>query len=115
MSNENIQLTASAGARDGQKILRLKGPLNIHTIFDFQTAVRADSSPILIVDFSDVPFVDSTGVGALVAAHLSAKKANRTLVLAGINPQVRALLEMTRVSQFFSTYPTVQDAEAATS
>ena len=115
MASENIQIVTSDGARDGQKIIRLKGPLNIHTIFDFQTAVRAETSPTLILDFSDVPFIDSTGLGALVGAHLAAQKGQRKLALAGMNLQVRALLDMTKVGQFFTTYPTIQDAEAAIS
>ena len=99
----------------GKRFCGSKGPLNIHTIFDFQTAVRAETSPVLIVDFSDVPFIDSTGLGALVGAHLTAQKSNRKLALAAMNTQVKALLDMTHVSQFFKAYPTVQDAEAAVS
>jgi anti-sigma B factor antagonist len=113
MLKENIQIVSSAGARAGQTILRLKGPLNIHTIFDFQSAVRAESAPVLIVDFSDVPFIDSTGLGALVGAHLTVQKANRKMALVAMNAQVKALLDMTNVSQFFKSYPTIQEAEAA--
>jgi anti-sigma B factor antagonist len=115
MSNENIQIVSSAGARDGYKILQVKGPLNIHTVFDFQSALRAETSRTLIVDFTDVPFIDSTGLGALVGAQVAAQKANRKVAFAAMNPSVKALLDMTHVSQFFTTYPTVQDAETAVS
>ena len=115
MLKENMQIVSSAGTRAGQTILRLKGPLNIHTIFDFQAAVRAESSPVLIVDFSDVPFIDSTGLGALVGAHLTVQKANRKMALVAMNREVKALLDMTNVSQFFKAYHTVQEAEAAVS
>jgi anti-sigma B factor antagonist len=111
--DQNMQIVTSAGTRDGQKIMRLKGPLSIHTIFDFQTAVRAETSPTLIVDFSDVPFIDSSGLGVLVGAHLAAQKSNRKLALTAMNPQVKALMDMTKVGQFFCAYPTIQDAEAA--
>lgn len=113
MADKKIQITASSGARDGHKILALKGPLNIHTVFDFQNAVRAESAPTLIVDFSGVPFIDSAALGALVATHLATQKANRKLAMAGLNPQVRALLDMTRVSHFFHIYPSIEDAEKA--
>jgi len=111
MATQNIQIVTSSGARDGQRILTLKGPLNIHTLFDFQNAVRDESAPTLILDLSDVPFIDSAALGALVSAHLSRQKANGKIALAGMNSQVKALLEMTRVSQFFNIYPSVQDAE----
>ncbi len=115
MAIHNMQIITSAGARTGQKILHLKGPLNIHTIFEFQTAVRAETSPTVIVDFTDVPFIDSSGLGALVSAHLHAQKANRKVALAAMNSQVKALLDMTNVGKFFCAYPTIQDAEAAAS
>jgi anti-sigma B factor antagonist len=113
MPAENLQIVSSRGAREGQVILSLKGPLNIHTIFNFQAAVRAESSPALIVDFSGVPFIDSAGLGALVAAHVSARKANRKLVFAMMNTQVMALIEMTHLKQLFRIYPTIEDAESA--
>jgi len=115
MSTQNIQIVSSSGTSDGYKILRVKGPLNIHTIFDFQSALRAETSPALIIDFSEVPFIDSTGLGALGGVHVTAQKANRKLAFAAMNSQVKALLEMTHVSQFFNTYPTIHDAEAAVS
>lgn len=113
MARQNMQIVTSAGARDGQKVLRLSGPLNIQTMFDFQEAVRSESAPTLIVDFTNVPFIDSAGLGALVGVQLTAQRKNHKLVLTAMNPQVKALFDMTKVSDFFSTYPTVQDAEAA--
>ncbi|MGD0963759.1 MAG: STAS domain-containing protein [Candidatus Acidiferrales bacterium] len=113
MPNENLQIVTSPGSRDGSKILRIKGPLNIHTIFEFQNALRAESSSTLIIDFAEVPFIDSTGLGAMVGAHLAAQKVNRKIVFAAMNSQVKALLDMTHVSQFFNTYPTIDDAETA--
>jgi anti-sigma B factor antagonist len=115
MPSENIQVVTSAGDRAGQKILHVKGPLNIHTIFDFQSAVRRDASPSLIVDLSGVPYIDSAGLGALVAAYVGAERAQRKLVFAAMNERVTALIEMTHVSQVFETYASVQEAEARVS
>lgn len=113
--SSSIQIIPSDGAHGGQRVLSLKGPLNIHTMFDFQNAVRTESCPTLIVDFSGVPFIDSAALGTLVSICISAQRANRKLALAALNPQAKALLEMTRVDQFFASYPTIQDAEKATS
>jgi anti-sigma B factor antagonist len=113
MAIENIQIVASPGIKTGQTVLTLKGPLNIHTIFDFQTAARAESTPTLIIDFSGVPFIDSAGLGALVSVQLSSQKTDRKLVLAALNTQVTALLDMTHLTQLFRIYPSVSDAENA--
>jgi anti-sigma B factor antagonist len=113
MQNDNLQIVVSPGNREGQKILRLKGPLNMQTVFGFQAAVRAENSPVVIVDFTGVPFIDSAGLGALVGAYVATQKVQRKLVIAGMGTQVRALIEMTKVSQLLQSYDTVSEAEEA--
>jgi anti-sigma B factor antagonist len=113
MPIENMQAVASDGPHAGQRILHLKGPLSIHTVFEFQNLIRAETSPNVIIDFSGVPFIDSAGLGALVGAHISAQKARRRLSFAGMNTQAITLLEMTRIRGMFSIYPTVEEAESA--
>src|SRR5215472_3611337 len=115
MLEQSIQIQVVSGSQEGIRILRLAGPLSIHTIFAFHDAVRAEPPPALIIDFSGVPFIDSAGLGALVAANIAGQKAERKLALIGLNAQVRALLDMTRVAQLFKIYATVNEAETALS
>lgn len=99
------------GKQPGQRILRLHGPLVISNLFDFQTRVRADQSDLLIVDFSDVPYVDSAGIGALVGAYVTHQKDGRSLHLVGVNDRVRTVLQVTHVESFFRFYDSVDAAE----
>ncbi|HXW55933.1 MAG TPA: STAS domain-containing protein [Candidatus Cybelea sp.] len=112
MTDEKLQMIAAKGTRSGLSILRLTGPLSIHTLFAFHDAVRKDPPPALILDFSGVPYMDSAGLGVLVGAQVTAQKAGRTLAITGINQQVRALLEMTHVLGIFQLFQTVEEAEA---
>jgi anti-sigma B factor antagonist len=113
MGNDKFEISTSPGAHNGQEILSLKGALTIQTIFAFQNAVREQNSSSLIIDFSGVPFMDSAGLGALVGARLALQKANRPFALAALNQQVRALLDMSHVSQYFRIFPTVEEAQAS--
>jgi anti-sigma B factor antagonist len=113
MQNENLQIVVDSGNREGHKIMRLKGPLNLHTIFGFQAAVRAETSPVVILDFTGVPFIDSAGLGALVGAFVATQKVQRKLVVAAVGTQVKALIDMTKVSQLIQPYETVAEAEEA--
>jgi anti-anti-sigma factor len=115
MANENMQVVAAEGSREGTRVLTLKGPLTLQTLFQFQNAVRAETAPVVIIDFTEVPFVDSAGLGALVGAHVTAQKNKRAIYFTGFNPKVKALIEMTHIGQFFRTFPTVKDAEAVAS
>jgi anti-sigma B factor antagonist len=111
MPNENLQIVITPGNREGQKILSLKGSLNIQTIFGFQSAVRAETSPMVILDFSGVPFIDSAGLGALVGAYVAAQKKPQRMAVVGMNTQVKALVEMTKVSQLIKSFDTIGEAE----
>jgi anti-sigma B factor antagonist len=112
MADATLEIVTSVGPHD-EKVLSLKGPLTIHTLFTFQTAVREQGSSPLIIDFSGVPFMDSAGLGALVGACVALQKTHQKLAFSGMNPQVKALLDMTHVSQFFRIFPTLEEAQAA--
>ena len=59
MPKDPLTIEDSPGSRDGQRILRLVGPLVMNNLFDFQARVRGDNSRALILDFTQVPYVDS--------------------------------------------------------
>jgi anti-sigma B factor antagonist len=101
------------GSRAGIRVLRLAGPLTLLNIFGFQSQVRADDSHALILDFTNVPLVDSAGIGALVGAYVSRQKDGRSLGLVGVNKRIHQALEVTRVESFFHFYGTVAEAERA--
>jgi anti-sigma B factor antagonist len=113
MPHEPLHIEDTLGPKDGQRLLRLKGPLVIATLFDFQAKVRANSSRILIIDFGEVPYVDSAGIGALVGAYVSHQKDGRSLHLVGVSDRVHHALQVTRVEHFFQFFTTVAEAEEA--
>jgi anti-sigma B factor antagonist len=113
MANENLNIETTDGARAGQKILTLTGSLNIHTVFTFQTVTRAETAPEVIIDFTNVPFVDSAGLGALVGAYVAAQRHQRKLAVVGANKQVSALIDMTQVGTLVKCYPDIAAAQAA--
>jgi anti-sigma B factor antagonist len=115
MTQDNLQVVKSEGSREGQSILHIRGSLNIHTVFNFQEMLRNEPAQELIIDFSGVPYIDSAGLGALVAAYVGAQKTARKLAFVAMNTQVKALIDMTHVSKLFRSYPTIKDAEAALS
>ena len=56
----------------------------------------------LIIDFSDVPYIDSTGLGFLAGARVTAQNAGTRMVLANINEHVRRTIEDVKLLQFFT-------------
>ncbi|MDP0561976.1 MAG: STAS domain-containing protein [Candidatus Endonucleobacter sp. (ex Gigantidas childressi)] len=65
----------------------------------------------IIVDLTNVKFMDSSGLGALVAA-LKKMPGDGQLILAGAQPAVRDLFDLTSMEKLFSIATTVDDALA---
>ncbi|MBI1940275.1 MAG: STAS domain-containing protein [Acidobacteria bacterium] len=55
----------------------------------------------LVIDFAEVPYIDSTGLGFLAGARTSAEQAGVALILSGINPHVKKVLDGVQLTQFF--------------
>jgi anti-sigma B factor antagonist len=113
MPLEPLQIEDLEGSKDGQRVLRLTGPVLINNLFEFQAKVRANVSPALIIDLSNVPYMDSAGIGALVGAYVTHQKDGKSLALVGVTDRVRSALSVTRVDSFFRFFPTIADAEQA--
>ncbi|HET7209726.1 MAG TPA: STAS domain-containing protein [Terriglobales bacterium] len=97
-------------------VLRLRGPLTTENLPPFQNAVRREDSPTLFLDLTDVPYMDSAGLGSLVSAYTSLQKLGRRVILTGVNERVAKLFEITRVEQLFLMFPDLHAAiEALTS
>jgi len=111
MPQEPLTITDQLGARPGQRVLTLSGPLVLTTMFEFQATVRADQSQTLVIDFTNVPYVDSAGIGALVGAYVTRQNSGRRLALAGVSNRVHDALKVTRVEQFFEFFDSVSAAE----
>ncbi len=96
--------------KSGATVLRLHGPLLLGNFFPLQTMVRSDNSPLLIIDVSDMPYIDSAGIGCLVGAHVSRENSGRKLVLVGANERLQTSLKVTKVDALFVMAPTVEQA-----
>ena len=110
MPQEPLSIRDVDDATNGHRIFHLKGPILISNLFDFQTKVRGNTASKLILDLTEVPYVDSAGIGALVGAYVNHQKDGRSLALVGVNERVRNALKVTHVESFFRFFDSVQAA-----
>ena len=113
MPQEPLVIEDIPGPKDGQRILRLTGPLTMSTLFDFQSKIRTNTSRVLLLDFTNVPYVDSAGIGVMVGAYVSHQKDGRSLYLIGVNERVQNALKVTHVEKFFRFVDSLTAAEQA--
>jgi anti-anti-sigma factor len=111
MHNEPMTYNFAQGQSEGTMILTLVGPLTISTMFGFQDEFRTATPKAMILDMSEVPYMDSAGLGLIMNYYVAQSDHGRKLLLVGINERVVELFKMTRVQGVLQSYPTVEAAE----
>lgn len=76
---------------------------------DEMRGIADDGAQIIVLDLAEVDFLDSSGLGALVAAmkHLGA---GRSLQLAALSPTVAKVLKLTCMDRVFVIHDSVEEA-----
>ena len=74
-----------------------------------------DGARAIILDLAQVPYIDSTRLGELIAAHISVARQSGRLVLVCPTQRITALLKLAGLVVIFETYPTLEQARAALS
>jgi anti-sigma B factor antagonist len=98
-------------------VARVAGELDATAASDLrrQLVTAAETNPNVIVDLSGVPFIDSSGLSALLHASWDIRSRHGTLVLAGAGDKVRTVLAVTRLDTLFTVVGTVDEALRRTS
>jgi len=58
----------------------------------------------ILVDLGDVSWVNSTGLGILIAAHAQVERAGGELKLCQVSRRVESILMVTRLNMIFESY-----------
>lgn len=82
--------------------VHLHGELDISTaprLEEHLRRIEADRPATLLIDLSDLDFMDSTGLRLVLAADGRARDAGRRVVLVQGNPMVQRVLRITRLDE----------------
>jgi len=93
-------------------IYQLKGKLSLETVNEFLPASRAESARNVVLDMSEVNFLDSAGIGSLVSLFVSRRNQGKTFSLAALGPQAQAVVIVAGLQNLLSIYKTVDEAVA---
>lgn len=69
-----------------------------------------DGRPLIVVDLTKTEFMDSSGLGALIAGLKVARQAGGDLRIAGLTEQVHMVLQLTNLDQVLRPYGSVEEA-----
>jgi anti-sigma B factor antagonist len=108
---EQIEIVRAAGASKDTTILRIHGPLTLQTLFDFQNAIRQPDIGNTIVDLTNVPYIDSAGLGAILSHWAHTQRTGSKFAVVGICDRVQVLFNLTKVGTVLPCFATPDEAE----
>jgi len=113
---KNVSPSGPTPRRDRSNVLPLKGEIDLHVSPSVTASLNAviDKKPErLVVDLSDVTYIDSAGLAALIAAMQRVEDYGGKFLLAGLHHTILDLFESVRLDQVFQIFSNVAAALAA--
>ena len=112
------ELTVTIRHRDGAVILDLVGDIDRDADAPLETAYgQAATGENLLLNFTDVGYINSTGIAVIVGLLARARAEHREVGAYGLSDHYQTIFNITRLSDFMGIYPdersAVGDAPAA--
>lgn len=98
------ELSLTTATTPTEVIVDCTGKITSNTIHLLKTTVKPlfSVSKTVVLDLTNVNFMDSSGLGAIVGLYISAKAAKSRLKLINLNDRLRELFSITRLGQFLA-------------
>jgi anti-anti-sigma factor len=89
---------------------RFAGEVSIDLYREIKVLLEKFDDKNLILDFKNLDFIDSSGLGFLVAVNSTLLKQGRNLTLAALPDNLMGLLKITNLDRVLKIIPTVESA-----
>ena len=101
---------------DGVLILELSGEIDLQHSPEMRRLLQARAAqriPALLLDFTGVKYIDSSGLATLIEYYQSSRAYEGKISVAGLSHRVRSIFELVRLNEVFPIYATVLEARQA--
>ncbi len=102
---------------DGVSVVALDGRIVLgeesNALREKVKSLIAEGKKKIVLNMANVTFIDSAGLGTLVAAHHSAKSQGAALKLAHLGAKFQEVLQITKLLTVFDVYNTEAEAVAS--
>src|SRR5216117_2823766 len=115
--NKNASAVDPTPERERSNVLPLKGEIDLHVSPSVTTSLNSmiEKKPErMVIDLSEVTYIDSAGLAALIQAMQKVEAYGGKFLLAGLQETVRSIFEISRLDQVFQIFPYTDTALAAT-
>ncbi|HEX7974086.1 MAG TPA: STAS domain-containing protein [Anaerolineales bacterium] len=115
MTAANVTMTVRKAGQNSA-IIDIHGEINAFaegTLMDAYTQATTEGARNLILNFSGLDYMNSSGIGLLVTLLIRANRQKQRLMACGLSEHYKQIFELTRLNEAIVIYPSEGDALAA--
>jgi anti-anti-sigma factor len=89
-------------------VIKLQGELDVYserTLLEAYAAAEELKTEAILLDFSEVDYINSTGLALIVNLLARAQKTTRCLLSCGLSDHYKEIFKITRLADFLQIYP----------
>lgn len=109
------EFTVLVTEREGTPVVAVSGEVDLHSVPQFRSAMqdaeskRDAENALILVDLSEVDFMDSSGIGVLIAHHRELEEAGGGLRIVAGEAALK-ILRITNLDTVFGIYGSREEA-----
>ncbi len=106
----------SETTEEGILIVALSGEIDLQHSPEMRRQLQAKAAqrtPALLLDFTAVKYIDSSGLATLIEYYQGSRSYAGKIILAGLSNRVRSIFELVRLNEVFPIYATRTEAAQA--
>ena len=97
-------------------ILHIKGDVDLHHSPKLRSALQSKITakcPLLLINFTEVNYIDSSGLATLVEYYQGCRTFSGKIALAALSPRVKSVFDLVRLGEVFPIFPTLDEAKSS--
>ena len=98
--NSIVKIVHPSGILDGVSVNQLRREIS---------DIVENGADIVLVDFQDVTFMNSSGLGALVSTLKLVRSAGAELFICSLSEQVNIIFQLTKMDRIFKTFANLDE------
>lgn len=113
INNMVMRMKITTELKEGYVLIRVKGTLSIENISPFETLLNkyVDDKAHIIIDLSDMTFIDSSSLGIIVVYYTKSEKNHRNFSLLNINADIMQMFRITGLDKRIKIFDNIEQAE----
>ena len=108
-------MQAREHVEDGLHIVAISGEIDLHRSPELRALLDAHAKAkrkALLVDFTEVSYIDSSGLATLIEYVQKAFKYRGLFALGGVSVRLRTVFDLARLGEVFPIHASVEEAKA---